>query len=331
MRPARYGTFPQTLMSPPCPTPQKQRIILQPPLLLTCALKRETPPFILPRTLTRNYTDCCASRRACCHHRTAGSFEEKSDVKSIDHAFVVVGDVSEHKMCNSCRIAWGKNICPFCKEMTTANELIGFIQELVRGINHNCHDPNASAALLERVEIFEMELESQPQVIKRVYRMVIEEASFSELLDGALAETSDWPRDCAGILLRLDAAAEAGELAGLAPRARDRLANVVENLLWKPFDQTTPENLDPHFFGALYTQACVAWLCALRTGMSTERLAENVRRAGRSLCRWKATCGRPQHDIRRATERMHPEYMMLTSEPIYGSQKKDIVYQAFFK
>lgn len=257
-------------------------------------------------------------------------FEEKADVSPIEHAKVAVGDVSEHKMCNSCRIAWGKNVCPFCKEMTTATELIGFIQELVRSLNANCHDPNASAALLERVEIFEMELEGQPHVIKRVYRMIVEEASFAALLEASLASSLEWPRDCAGILFRLHAAAEAGELTGLDSRAQARLDSVVSNL-WKPFDQNRPANLDPHFYGALYTQACVAWLCALRTGMSTERLADNIRRAGRSLCRWKATCGRPQHDIRRTNERMHREYLMLTSEPIYGSQQKDIVYQAFFK
>jgi len=136
----------------------------------------------------------------------------------------------------------------------------------------------------------------------------------------------------AGILWRLNSAAVAGELKGIDEPSRSRLHRVV-TAIWKPFDgspKKQPVDLDPHYYGAFYTQALVAWLCAWRAGMATEEPIEVVQRAGRAVVRWKSTTSRNKHDVQRVCERMHLEYLALSHEPVWGSREKDIVWKAFF-
>ena len=96
-------------------------------------------------------------------------FEMTGDVTPVKHLDPPVGDASSHRMCRACRQAWGQSICPFCKEVTTAAELVGFIQGFIRTVSSSTHDANASAAVLEMIQLFEMEHEGQPSVIRRVY------------------------------------------------------------------------------------------------------------------------------------------------------------------
>merc|ERR550514_2305230 len=94
--------------------------------------------------------------------------------------------------------------------------------------------------------------------------------------------------DCAGVFWRLHAAAEADELIGLSSAAKKRLARANE-VIWAPFQDKKAFSLSGHEYGALYMQASVAWLCALRSGMagSEQWLANNVRNVGFQLVRWK--------------------------------------------
>lgn len=255
-------------------------------------------------------------------------YTRSESVAPIEHLEKTVGDVSSHRMCASCRLAWKQNVCPFCMEVTTAAELVGFITEFIQTVSASASDANASAAVLETVQLFEMEHEGQPAVIKRVYRMIAEDASLASRIDLALqTKKGDWLRDMAGVFWRLHAAAEAGELRGLKPADRARLRRVVE-AIWKPFDHQ-PHELDPHYYGALYTQALVAWLCAWRSGMATAGLVANVQRCGNVLVKWKGATKQHKHDWRRVRDRLHDEYIMLSHEPIWGSRELDPVWKTF--
>ena len=260
-------------------------------------------------------------------------FEMTGDVTPVKHLDPPVGDASSHRMCRACRQAWGQSICPFCKEVTTAAELVGFIQGFIRTVSSSTHDANASAAVLETIQLFEMEHEGQPSVIRRVYKMIAEDAELGAQIDAALKAQHEWPRDMAGVFWRLDCAAEAGELKGLEPTARMRLQSVVA-AIWRPFERGArePNELDPHYHGALYTQALVAWLCAWRSGMATDGLVAVVQRCGRNLVEWRRTTKMHKDSCTgRVRERLHTEYLQLSHEPIWGSRDADPVWQAFYK
>ena len=140
--------------------------------------------------------------------------ERKEDVVPLDHWRLpgeAAGDVSEHKMCLACQRAWGKNECPFCKEVLIKDEIVAFISTFVASVESSAADTQASAALLERLQFFEMEHDGQPAVVKRVCGMIATDAALCAKLDSALRAAAEWPRDMAGILLRLDAMAQANE------------------------------------------------------------------------------------------------------------------------
>ena len=157
-------------------------------------------------------------------------------------------------------------------------------------------------------------------LIRRVYKMIAEDAELGAQIDAALKAQHEWPRDMAGVFWRLDCAAEAGELKGLDPTARVRLQSVVA-AIWHPFERGArePNELDPHYHGALYTQALVAWLCAWRSGMATDGLVAVVQRCGRNLVEWKRTTKMHKDSCTgRVRERLHTEYLQLSHEPIWG-------------
>jgi hypothetical protein len=216
--------------------------------------------------------------------------------------------------------------------VTTAAELVGFIQGFIRTVSSSTHDANASAAVLEMIQLFEMEHEGQPRFIRCVYKTIAEDAELGAHVDAALKAQHEWLRDMAGVFWRLDCAAEAGELQGLEPKARALLRSVV-TAIWGPFERGArePNDLDPHFHGALYTQALVAWMCAWRSGMATDGLVAVVQRCARNLVEWKRTTTIHKDTCRgRVRERLHTEYLQLSHGPIWGSRDADPVWQAFY-
>lgn len=261
-------------------------------------------------------------------------FECTGDVTPIEHMEPCIGDVSSHRMCASCRHAWcqrGGHVCPFCKELTTANELVGFLSQISQRIASSTGDPQASAAVLEAIQLFEMEHEGMPSVIKRVYAMVADDTNLAAQLDTAVTNKAEWLRDMAGVFWRLDEAAKAGELRGVSDGAKARLGRVTA-AIWGPLEASKPKELDPHFYGALYSQALVAWLCARNSGMASEGLAEVVRRCGRVLVRWRQSSPKNQSGHgQRVGERIHAEYLALSHQPVWGSREADPVYAAFFR
>lgn len=221
-----------------------------------------------------------------------------------------------------------KAICPFCKEVTTAESLVGFIEGFLSTVGNRATlgDPNSSAAVMEMVQLFEMEHESSPALIRRVYKMIAEDKNLGAKMQRAVDKRLDWPRDMAGFFFRIHSAAAAGELKGLSGKSSKRLKNVVETI-FRPFESSSPVDLDPHFYGALYSQALVSWLCTWRSGMDTSYMAEIVRRCGRVLVLWKRKRNKP--DWRRARDRFQVEVFKLSHEPVWGSREKDIVFQTF--
>jgi len=165
-------------------------------------------------------------------------------------------------------------------------------------------------------------------LIRRVYKMIAEDAELGAQIDAALKAQHEWPRDMAGVFWRLDCAAEAGELKGLEPTARMRLQSVVA-AIWRPFERgaSEPNELDPHYHGAFYKQALVAWLCAWRSGMATDGLVSVVQRCGPEISsEWKRTTKMHKDSCTgRVRERLHTEYLQLSHEPIWGSRDADPV------
>jgi hypothetical protein len=255
--------------------------------------------------------------------------EQADDVAVLDH-WRPQGDISEHKMCGKCRSRYGKNQCPFCKEILLKDELLGFISDFVDTVAKQADggDPNLRAAVLERWQLFEMEYESQPAVIMRIAKLIVEDAGFIARLDKGLKQNQDWLRDTAGILFRFHCLCKDGELK-VDTTHQKRLAKAVEAII-APFEAKNPVSLDAHFYGALYTQALVPWLCAWRSGSSTASLCEVVRRVGKAVVHCYHSKGKKQDLRQRIPERMHAEYIVLSHEPIWGSRDADVIWQNFY-
>ena len=258
--------------------------------------------------------------------------EVKEDVTVLEHWRLPgepAGDLSEHKMCQACVATWGKNECPFCRETLIKDEIISFMSDFINSVSSSRADPNLSAALLERLQCFEMEYDGSPSVLKRVYGLIATDKKLCGQLDAALASRAGWPKDMAGILLRLEAMASAGELRSLSPSHHTRLQKAAE-LIWAQFE-SEPSAHDPHYWGALYSQVVGAWLCAWRSGMAADGLAQSVKRAGAALVKMDAAHGRKADIRRRVRERLHEEYVTAASIGVWGSLEGDVVYCTFYQ
>merc|ERR1719453_1475229 len=73
-------------------------------------------------------------------------YEEKDDVAVLDH-WQPSGDISQHKMCGTCRASVVRNECPFCKEIVVKEDMLSFIRNFVQSVSsqaktrgHVAHD-----------------------------------------------------------------------------------------------------------------------------------------------------------------------------------------------
>jgi len=129
-------------------------------------------------------------------------FEVKCDITQLKHTTMSFGDISGHRMCQNCRINYGKDECPFCKETIERNESDGFITtftNLYTTVNKN--DPNALAAIFEEWQLFELEFSSSVNVTKHVSEAIIKHHSFNSFLRECISTQKSTLRDAAGILL----------------------------------------------------------------------------------------------------------------------------------
>jgi hypothetical protein len=255
--------------------------------------------------------------------------EEKDDVEMLEH-WEPKGDVSEHKMCGACMAQWRQREnmeCPFCRELLHADEMTEFIKDAVAAINHQQQmSPDEAAAIMEKWQMLEMMLQGQQSAIRRVAKLVVEHKDFVASITKGTSGKRRWLRDMAGVVFRLDSMYKDGELKVSAARGK-MLADAVEALM-TPIEGPNAQKLEPHFYGALYTQALTPWLCAWRGGASTRTAAEHVRRVGRSIAH-----GIKKHRINKKeiTQRLVADYVMLSHEPVWGGQQSDVLYQAVYK
>ena len=263
--------------------------------------------------------------------------EPRDDVAVLPH-WQAHGDVSEHKMCGACLRAWGKNECPFCKEVLQKEELLRFISSFAQCVRSSsaAPDPNVSAALLEQVQLFEMEHEASPRTVARVYKTLAEDATFARTLDRAIGARAEWLKDMAGVVLRLHAMACDGELPQLGAKHTARLAAAVE-CIFRPFEGKVGAGTalghgggNGHYYGALYMQCAVPFLCAWRAGTKTDTLRALTLRAGKAIVRCFEAEGQPAEVRAKVAERAHREYVVLVSAPVWGAQDKDPILKTFF-
>merc|ERR1719198_904747 len=81
----------------------------------------------------------------------------------------------------------------------------------------------------------------------------------------------------------------------------------------------------------MYTQVVGTWLCAWRSGMAADSLAESVRRTGLALVLMDSARGQNAEIRRRVRERLHEEYVTVASTGVWGSLEEDIVYCTFYR
>ncbi|KAJ1624858.1 hypothetical protein T492DRAFT_881139 [Pavlovales sp. CCMP2436] len=258
--------------------------------------------------------------------------ETRADVEQLPH-WEARGDVSAHRMCAVCRASYTANTCPFCKEVLAKEELLAHISNFIDVVSSRARiadpDPNELAALLERWQTFEMELDAQPFVLRRVTQLIVEDTAFSSRLAQGVQLRASWLRDTAGVLFRFHALAADGELRLRAPGSAALLAEAVETLL-EPFERDPPAPMHGHYYGALYSQALVPWLCAWRSGTSTRTAAALVMRVGHAIVRAQHTYGSRRELRGYVRARMHLEYVQLAHEPVWGGKERDIVWQTFW-
>lgn len=211
-------------------------------------------------------------------------------------------------------------------------EILSFIGEFIDTVSSRSAqgDHNAMAQVLERWQLFEMEFEAQPAVIKRVVKLIVEDVGFSRRLDTGVREKAPWLRDTAGIIFRFYGMCRDGELAFDDPGHGRRLQRAVEVIL-EPFERKVPVTLHGHFYGAIYMQAMVPWLCAWRGGMSTIALQATVQRVVRAIVHVHRALGKRSDLRQQVTERIHPEYVTLSHTAVWGSQEADPVWCTFYK
>mmetsp|Transcript_41174 Transcript_41174/g.118997 ORF Transcript_41174/g.118997 Transcript_41174/m.118997 type:complete len:733 (-) Transcript_41174:582-2780(-) len=192
----------------------------------------------------------------------------------------------------------------------------------------SCEDPNQRASVFESWAMTEMIYGERPAGIRLLAKLVVEDAAFEASVGKALQQKHAWLRDAAGLIFRLHCMRVEGELEIEAAKGK-ALADAV-NLIVEPFERKQPVRLVGHFYGALYTQALVAWLSARQSNkMETTALSRLVLRVGRAVVHCFTYFGSEPSLKRMIKERMHPEYKSL-SPILYGSHEADIVWKNFF-
>lgn len=183
------------------------------------------------------------------------------------------------------------------------------------------------AEVLERWQVLEME-HGNLNVICRIAKMVINDNSFFELLRKAVRKKEEWLRDMAGVLFRFcgllgDGCLELDELH------RSVVMSAVECAL-EPLERKHPVQLCGHYYGALYMQVLVPWLCAWNGGQPTTHLGLLVQRVGRAIVHCYKAHKSPALK-REVTERMHLQYLQISQEHVWGKKEDDIMHRTFYK
>mmetsp|Transcript_1193 Transcript_1193/g.1428 ORF Transcript_1193/g.1428 Transcript_1193/m.1428 type:complete len:289 (+) Transcript_1193:35-901(+) len=255
--------------------------------------------------------------------------EEKNDIICIPH-WEAHGDISEHKMCGDCTRLYTKNECPFCREVIVKDELLALIRDLVSDIktrsNQDSH-PDHLASFLERWELLEMEYESNPRVLCRIAKIVVQDDELKTHLRHGIEMKSGWLRDAAGIFFRLHSMSAAGSL-NISDDEKSLLKEAYETIITKIVPNM---EVSGHHYGALYSQAAVPCISAMRSGVGKAEMNEIVKSVGNLIIKLYEKHRRFHLDLGIAIpERMIESYVKVLTEEVWGGEINDPIFLAFY-
>lgn len=179
--------------------------------------------------------------------------------------------------------------------------------------------PDFRAAIFERWQWFEMEHNSQPDVILRVAQLVAGNDRYQSTITKALCSKTDCLRDTAGMTLRFYGMWKDGELK-LSPTHGAQLEAAFEAIVEPLERQGKPENIPPEHAGALYMQSIMPWICASNNATSTLALARVVQRIARGIDRWWKEYGTSPEFKHRFVKFVVRDYLVPTHRTEEGRQ-----------
>lgn len=110
-----------------------------------------------------------------------------------------------------------------------------------------CVCTQAMAAVLERWQMLEMEVDGNYTVICRLARLIIIDEAFSSLIKGAVTAKKEWLRDIAGVIFRFWGLIEEGSVTLDDAQSRPILEAVA--VILSPLEVKKPAKLCGHFYG----------------------------------------------------------------------------------
>lgn len=254
-------------------------------------------------------------------------YEEKDDLEQIPH-WEAKGDVSGHKMCSDCTKQYRKDHCPFCNEVTLKDEMLNKIKNLILDVQEKSveGDPNSLAAILESWQFFELEYESNPRVIHRVCTMIMKDDDFKNLLQDGITLKLPWMRDGAGLFFRLYGLSLDGHLE-ISDSEKALLKDCYETIL----ASLRTVKSQGHYYGALYTQVMVPFVCAYRSGQESDNLKNIVKTVGNAVVDLYLEQIVFYPDLKwQIPQRIENLYMNIVTTNVWGGTSEDPIWKAFY-
>jgi hypothetical protein len=199
----------------------------------------------------------------------------QTDVQVLDHATNGDLNVASHKACGTCRTAMleRNQRCPWCRSEVVWKQVLDFLDSLKKDTGA-AHDPHTLADLMSKWEIYE--LTRQKSDIILFAKDMVEDVAMCAHIDRAIRGNAAWLRDSSGLWCRFHAMVEERELV-LAPPHACRLQQAVD--CGMASFRSNGGGAAEHG-GAMYTQLCVAILCAKQSGMHIMYLCGLARQIG---------------------------------------------------
>lgn len=268
-----------------------------------------------PRTVPPAYCPICYATSAL-------------DVEPLPHK-AAAGNITAHKACRKCREELVKRNapCPWCRTEMVWQTVFGVLDGLkgaTRGYRDGQHDELAN--LMGMWQEYEM-VRTKSDICLFAKEMATDPAVVARL-EGALATSSGWLRDSAGLWIRFYALYADGETE-LSTADGERLRRAVDAAI-ESFERDHGGH--PDFVGAMYQQAAVAVLSASFSGLSTRTAAALARRVGEAALRvFRRHYGAQPRSTAQVRERLNKDYAEAVSNMVWGSELTgDPIMRTFF-
>lgn len=178
--------------------------------------------------------------------------------------------------------------------------------------------------------MFETENADEPNLVANVAKLVFLDDVFNANLAVAISNNISWLYILSGIMFRFYSLNKDGGLL-LTLQNSVLLEEAIEAII-TPFERGDYQALTvPHaLYGALYKQVVTLWLAAHRRNAQTRTLRHLARRLGRALVKCFYIRSEEREELRKGfKQQVSLETMSLSHDPIRGSRRVDIVFQAF--